>query len=294
MSDQESTCYRFEKKIFNKGLLDDGVDATYIIHLEGNGRHEDIMKQLSTHQPTKITYILFNKGFKKCEKKKHIKLAGHDLVDAFLNIFIHANNKKYNNILILEDDYFFTEKIYNTSTRNNICNFINLKKNDNFQYILGCMPLIKMPYSLDLNHYISLVSLGTHAVIYSKKNRKSLLEEKQKKITDWDIYNWKNCRRYMYKDPLCYQLFPETDNSKNWGSESLLMYVLGKITRIIFKSFKLDKQINPGYPFCYMFSKIFFFVILFLILFIIYFILIKVNLMKNISKIIPKNTKNKK
>lgn len=278
MPDQETTCYRFEKIIFNKGLLDDGVDATYIIHLEGNGRYEDIITQLSTHQPTKTTYILFNKGFKKCDKKKHIKVASHDLVDAFLNIFKHADDKKYNNILILEDDYFFTESIYNPGTRRHICDFLNLKKDENFQYLLGCMPFLQMPYTLDLKHYISLISLGCHAIVYSKKNRKSLLHQKQKTIKDWDIYNCFISRRYLYEEPLCYQLFPDTENSKNWGNENLFIYILGRMTKSIFNFFLLDKQIEPGYPFSYMISKILFIIIIFLIIFVIYLMTIKVGI----------------
>lgn len=31
-------CYRFEKKMYDKGFLDDAIDATFIIHLESNGR----------------------------------------------------------------------------------------------------------------------------------------------------------------------------------------------------------------------------------------------------------------
>jgi hypothetical protein len=291
MPDQETTCYRFEKIIFNKGLLDDGVDATYIIHLEGNGRYEDIITQLSTHQPTKTTYILFNKGFKKCDKKKHIKLASHDLVDAFLNIFKHADDKKYNNILILEDDYFFTESIYNSETRRHICDFLNLKKDENFQYLLGCMPILQIPYTTDLNHYISLASLGTHANIYSKKNRKILLEEKQKKIKDWDFYHWRNSRRYMFKKPICYQLFPDTENSKTWNIEYPIIFIGGKITKIILNFFLLDRQIEPGYSFFYAFSKILIFLIIILVLYIIYLIIIKLNLLKTI---IPKKYKNTK
>ena len=60
MLNYDTNCYHFEKIIFDKGLFDNCVDATYIIHLEGNGRYDDIMQQLTKYQPTKITYILFN------------------------------------------------------------------------------------------------------------------------------------------------------------------------------------------------------------------------------------------
>jgi len=106
-------CYHFKKITYSQGLLDETVDATYIIHLEGNGRYDDILNQLSQFQPTKVVYIVFNKGYKNCQKNKNIKLPAHDLVDAFLDIFKHSTNpiQNYSNILILEDDYFFNEKI---------------------------------------------------------------------------------------------------------------------------------------------------------------------------------------
>ena len=58
-------CYNYKKIIYNNGLFNKTIDATYIIHLEGNGRLDDIMKQLNEYQPTNIVYILFNKGYKK-------------------------------------------------------------------------------------------------------------------------------------------------------------------------------------------------------------------------------------
>jgi len=268
-------CYNFQKIIYKNSLFNNEICATYIIHLVGNNRYNDIMKQLEIYHPTNILYILHNKGFKKCEKNKNIKFSPHDLVDAFLQIFIHAKKNNFNNILILEDDFIF--KDIDNKSINNIINFLNNNKNKDFQYLLGCIPLIKMPYSFDLNHFISIVSLGAHACIYSKKNRERILDIDQINIKDWDVYNFLNSRRYTYYRPLCYQLFPMTDNSKNWGKDNYIIYLLAKVTRLIFNFHKLDRQIEPGYTFFYIFSKIFFFLILFLIFIIIYIILKKYN-----------------
>jgi hypothetical protein len=120
---ESNTCYNFKKVTYNNGLLDDAIDATYIIHLEGNGRYEDILKQLELYQPTKIVYIVFNKGYTKCQKDENIVLPAHDLVDAFLQIFKDAKHKNYDNILILEDDFIFSEKIkIGTNSSANILN----------------------------------------------------------------------------------------------------------------------------------------------------------------------------
>ena len=266
-------CYNFKKIKYKTGLLDEAVDATYIIHLEGNGRYDDIMNQLKIYHPTKEVYILFNKGYKKCKKSEHIKLPAHDLVDAFLQVFKHAKNENYNNILILEDDFIFTEKIKKTSTQQDICTFLNERKNEDYQYLLGCLPLLQLPCTLDSKHFINIGSLGTHAVIYTKKNRERILKVNQKDITDWDWYSFIHSRRYTYHEPLCYQLFHNTENSKNWHKDNYILHIIALLAKKGFNFIKLDTQIEPGYSIFYIVSKLFTFtllILLILILFIVY------------------------
>ena len=251
-------CYYFEKIVFNKGLLDDSIDRTYIIHLEGNGRIESIYKQLEEYHPTKEVYILFNKGFKKCNKKLEKYTSVFDLVDAFITIFNHAIDQ--NNILILEDDFFFDKEIKNKEICDDINKFIIEKKDKEFIYYLGAIPYITIPYKD--NHRLLLLSTGTHSCIYSKNMRKNTL--KNKTNWDWDLHTNFNYIRYIYEKPLCYQLFPETENSKNWPLGSIIL-------KFIFKLNNLDKNEN-GYKNFYFFSKIIFYIIIFII---VYYILKK-------------------
>jgi len=277
-------CYNFKKIKYNKGLLDDAVDATYIIHLEGNGRYDDIMNQLKTYHPTKEVYILFNKGYKKCKKDEHIKLPAHDLVDAFLQVFTHAKNQKYDNILILEDDFIFSKKIKKTSTQQDICTFLNNNKDKDYQYFLGCLPYLQLPCTLDSKHYINICSGGTHAVIYTKKNRERLLNVNQKDITDWDYYSFTHSRRYAYCEPVCYQLYPDTDNSNNWHKDNYILYIISKSVKKFYNILKLNTQIEPGYSIFYIFSKIFAFTIIILILVIVYNIVNRVIVKNRFKK----------
>ena len=237
------------------------------------------MNQLYEYQPTKITYILFNKGYKNCKKADYINIPPLDLIDAFLQIFKHANLNNYNNILVLEDDFIFHENIKDKTIQKEICTFINHKKNNNFIYLLGCIPLIKLPCNIKGKHYVSLVSLGTHACIYSKKNRMKTLKDKQEKILDWDYYNVVNTRRYTYYKPLCYQLFPDTENSNHWGRENSFSHIYMEFIKIIFKTFLLHKQVEPGYSVSYTFSKIFPFVLLTL------FIILLIPIIRRVRKI---------
>jgi len=256
--------YKFKKIIFNNGLLNDSVDATYIIHLENNGRYEHIQKQLLTYHPTNILYILFNKGYKKSNKKPFIKNATADLVDAFLTIFKHANDEKYNNILILEDDFIFSENILKYYY--NINNSVNKLGDTNFLYLLGCIPFIQIPFDLYNNR---VLSCGMHAVIYSYKNRINTLNIDQETINDWDCLNNQKLNRFTYHLPLCYQLFPITDNSKTWGGESnnFIMNLLSKVLFKLLKFVNLDVNVEPGTSFFYNISSILFYILIFIIIF---------------------------
>ena len=246
--------YKFKKILFNNGIFDKSVDATYIIHLKDNGRYEHIQDQLNTYHPTNIVYILFNKGYKKSKKKEYINSPSLDLVDAFLEIFKHANTKNFNNILILEDDFIFSDKIKLIEHQNNINNtLLDIKKLD-FIYLLGCIPYVQIPYNLD-NYRV--ISVGCHAVIYTKENRIKTLNLDQKNIKDWDVYNNQNINRLTYKIPLCYQLFPETENSKVWCKDvNIFMQLLGKIFNKILKLLNLDTNVEPGTSIFYNLSKL--------------------------------------
>lgn len=264
-------CYRYEKILYKDGLFNKTIDATYIINLEGNGRLEYIMKQLEEYHPTNIVYIVFNKSFKKCKKADFIINPPYDLVDANLNIFKHAKDNNYDNILILEDDFIFNSEIKSDFHINNINNFLEKKKNKLFQYYIGCVPYLMIPY--DNYNYIQK-STGTHSTVFSKNLREDLLNTDQMKITDWDTYNNYNyVNRYAYYKPLCYQLFPETENSKYWGKNGsfrIPMIFMGNAIKKVFIYFKMNEQPEPGFYIFYLFSKIIFHILILLLIIIIY------------------------
>ena len=263
-------CYKFEKIIYDDGLFSKTIDATYVIHLEGNGRYNDIINQFNVYHPTNIVYIVLNKGYKKCKKADFINNTSTDLNDANLSIFRHAKENNYDNILVLEDDFIFNPEIKSPFHINNINNFLLKKKNKSFQYYISCIPFLMIPY--DEYNYINK-STGTHSVVFSKKHRENLLNVNQFKISDWDVYNNKYFNRYAYYTPLCYQLFPETENSNNWGVNGPfknITYFLGKLLKYFFNFLKMDKQVEPGYTIFYNFSKLLFYILVILSIIIIY------------------------
>jgi len=246
-------CYKLEKLNYSNGLLD--LDATYIIHLEGNGRLKHILYQLKEYKPTNLIYIVHNKGYKKCEKKLHLHEPQIDLIDAFIYIFNDAKSKNYENILILEDDFIFSSKIKDPKTRKSVVSFINEKNknNETFIYMLGCLPVLQKPYGDNTNQL--LCGMGTHACIYPKKCIEKILNSDQTTFIDWDFHQFTNFTRYMFYEPLCYQLFPETENQKNWKSFGGLKYLF----LLLVKFCKLDVKPEPGYAIFYRGSMILYF-----------------------------------
>jgi hypothetical protein len=272
-------CYTFVKHNCEiKGELDETIDATYVLHLKGNGRYEDILKQFSFYKPTTTIYILFNEGFKKCKKSDFIKLPCDDLIDANLQIMKHANKMNYANILILEDDFMFSEKIKQPFHKNNIVHFLKNNHNSPYCYLLGCAPILLMPYNY--YHYKPLLSGGAHAVIYNMKMREIILARDQRTIPDWDYFGAWATYKYTYYIPLCYQLFPETENSKSWGqNENIFIHYITQLGPSILRGLHMDKYAEPGYSILYFLSK-YLFLIMFLSLFVVLlFILFKMETM---------------
>lgn len=271
---QNEHCYWFKHMKNADSIFHKTIDATYVVHLEGNGRYDSVMKQLNEYHLTKDVYVLHNKGFKKCDKTNNVVYPADDLVDAFLQIFKHANEKKYENVLILEDDFIFTNDVKNATHINNVNNFLIKKTNENesFIYYLGCIPYLALPVLDGNNTYFSLISCGMHSVVYSKKYRKEFVSEFDKiQSKDWDVMNnFYSMNKYMYGQPLCYQLCTDTENKKTWGNHFLITQYLSVIPKLVIKLAGIDKKIEPGYSILYAISKILPVIILLLTITVIY------------------------
>ena len=256
-------CVKFEKRIFDKPILN--VDATYIVHLENNGRLEDINNQLKEYNISKIVYIAYNKGFKKCKKEEHVINSMYDITDINFQIFQDAENKNYKNILILEDDFRFSSEMKNIKNINIINKFIKKRENEDFQYGIGIIPFVICPY--DYNHYMVMkgIPTTTHAIIYSKLCRQNILKQDKKQITDWDVFTSKQSIKYIYYKPLCYQLFAHTENQSNWPLHPIILKILQTFNTLI----KLDSEPEFGFHLMYIFAKILSLIIYFIIIYII-------------------------
>ncbi len=122
------------------------------------------------------------------------------------------------------------------------------------------MPQLLLPY----NGYTYVgLSGGTHAVLLSQSVRNKITFSKNR---DWDRYLNFLSINYIYYTPLCYQLYPETENQKNWGNGNDISFVFARIHVWRLRLLKLHEKIQPGYSIMYAYAKI----IPFLLLYILY------------------------
>jgi hypothetical protein len=245
----DSKCYTFKRLETEDSLFHPSVDATYVITLEGNGRYNRVEEQLKKYQPTKSLYIMTNRGYKRCKKNLKREIPRYDLTDAFINVFRHANQQGYKNVLVLEDDFIFSDRVFDPATQANVNSFISARTDTDFIYLLGCLPHVLAPY--DQNHYIPL-STGMHAVVYSRQARERLIHDyATTTIDDWDDHNNWRLNRYTYYEPLVYQTFPLTDNRKQWAAPDFLLYFVDFWIRL----HRLDIDVEPGYSRFYAWAK---------------------------------------
>ena len=237
---------KFTTLYYKDPLFD--IDATYVIHLLNNGRFESMYKQLNTYKPSEKVHILENPGYK---TKPHIKQSPpYDLIDCFRYIFNDAKKKNYKTILILEDDFFFSD-IYDENLRQ-IEEEVKQCKGP-ILYHLGTLPILRFQSYL-------FFSLGSHSILYNEHAINKMLDKLDYCVHDYDLFINKHFmfQRYLTKIPLCYQLFPETENKKQWYN----LFYLTPLFKLLLKFLKLNKQIHPGYKVFYIVSQLLFFILI--------------------------------
>ena len=228
-------CYSFINytNTNNSNFIHFDVDHTFILTMEKSyERHKNIYEQLKYFCPSKEVTIVLNKGFKKCKKEIYnteVNKTYLDLSHANIVLFELSLKKKYKKILIIEDDFIWSEKLDNKDIIS-INKFINKNKNL-CQYNLGPKPTIIDPLSIILQHeHIKLlIKGGTHASIYTHKGiLETLSQFKKTTKKDIDVVTNFISNKYCYYKPICFQLYTNTTNSKEW-SDDLDIIIFNKV-----------------------------------------------------------------
>ena len=133
--------YTFEEWNFNSCFFP-LLDATYILYLEGSPRLSQIKNQIFKNPPSKKVYLVRNLGYKKVKKPLIEQSTRADCTASHYMAAKHALISKYENILILEDDFIFFDDIYDPTIISEISNFI--VDNDIRSYFLGSFPFLML------------------------------------------------------------------------------------------------------------------------------------------------------
>ena len=181
-------------------------------------------------------------------RKKLIKNKTNiDLIHCNLTVFKHSIDKKYSNILVLEDDFIIEEPAKDVDNIRKVNEFCLNHKDRNYSLSLGSIPTLLLPYSFNFN--ILYLGFGAQAMIYSNKYRLNLIENEDKvyECEDWDVYMNYKLNNYLYYRPLITQIFPETENQRNWPDSYGITFLAIDISRAL----NLDKKTQPGYNILY-------------------------------------------
>ena len=254
-----SQCFRNEVLEYDNPLFLKCIDSCYIITMDGSDRRENYIQQLDTYRPYKKVNIIHNKGYKKCTKDKSIQSTADDLSDVYAQIFYECLQNNNERVLILEDDFFFTEQF--ELLRQDIAEIESFILNTPklMTYNLGAIPWIMHPCSANMKHYWYKGCIA-HSVIYSQAYMTEYIKHYKTMSCLSDTFWNKYKQNYCFYKAICFQLFPRTENSKIWSKYIDFVGIKQKV-------FDADKTHEHLYPFMYNFAKSWY---MFVILFIIY------------------------
>ena len=194
-----------------------------------------------------------------------------------INVFFDTDSSA---ILLLEDDYIFSDKI--NTEKGYLDEFLFENKEEAMIYYIGCIPLVNVP--IGLKHLRMFWGQATHSCIYTESVKQKLLRNCDS-VNDWDMYLNSNpyVKRYRYYIPLCYQTFPHTENRDNWKNVIYYGEYLTPITDFFINLLQADKKPEPSFTILYIFSYFLTALIIFVLVYLLYRIT-KLFLSKNIQK----------
>ena len=232
------SCYLLEEiHPCESGMFDGIVDMVYCMTLIGSERSKTLHRKIKRSRIATTVTIQYNHGYKCDGKGLKIRDARSDLTHALANIFRHAAEKGYENILVLEDD-FIVDTLY--VKQHDIDRVGEFTKSNPFDlYNLGGHSFVSYP--VGLHHRRAIHSRMSHAIIYNKSyfNKYiSYVERLKYDIHCDDVHNKiPDCLVYFYYKPLLFQIFPCTENkATSWGKETK------GIIDVVIESFELDKD----------------------------------------------------
>ena len=190
--------------------------------MEDNRTHRlsRAIKQVRTLCLSPRVYIVYNRGFRNCNKHMREQNTRADLNHANMHIARHAlNHFSGQPILLLEDDFFWVGDIESTKKcLREIRTFLQQQGDLVDHYSLGSMsvPFMAYPSLHSTRHWRVHCACGAQAMIHTPSGLKRIVSRAKYNVYDIDIMYSQKDRFYMYWRPLTMQVFTETENQKTW------------------------------------------------------------------------------
>jgi hypothetical protein len=229
-------------------LFDESIDATFIITLkESTERHKLMTEELNKYIPTSKIFIVYGQSYKQVSKSlnnQYISYSYEDLLKSNLIIFDIADKLLYKKILILEDDFVFSDRLQNPLIIENFNLFLNTTHLD--LYTMGSMPFIikeDYGYHFKIEDFYSMVSV-VYTINYRKQIKNMVKNQKYPYKLDIEgLTNYVPGIKYIHRYPLVMQSFPETENYQHWLTNMTPGYYIEVLFyRVMIKLQNLDKR----------------------------------------------------
>lgn len=248
-------CYRYEvHETSDEAPFLPSILAAYVLTMEDSSR---LSKESlgSLKRLCRTTVVQVNRrGKEGCQKPACTKKTNHDLVYSYKKACADAKNRfgRQGNILFLEDDAVI-RKDAKRSEFLEIDGFIRSHPFD--VYTLGSIGIVSPFKKAGDHHYRMLIMMLTQSTIWAPSAREKLLRSDPCKISHIDVHFLSRLERlYKFKRPLVLQLFPVTDNSKEWCAYCK-GGVAGRVekwgvrlfSQILRRRINLDTSLLPGW-----------------------------------------------
>lgn len=211
------TCYRYKVvHLTGVGIMEDIIDAAYVMTLENSPRVTDMVTRLQQLTPLSNVVVQYNKTYRNCNKSGVVNTPNLDLHHAMRTAMQTALKQGSRHILLMEDDCEFLPRF----TRENAL-YINQflrEDNDIDAYLLACIPMISMP-TMNGKHMRIFSGGSTHAVLWTEKGMREFLKLPLRNGADEvfvDILITTKLRVFAPSSPYAVQLHADTENSRNW------------------------------------------------------------------------------
>ena len=300
---QNKHCYDFQLRDFSKpGLFDDFVDMTYIITSHKDlERNKKVELELQKLIPTRKLYFVYNSTYKTCNKILPQQIPPYDLKDANLNIMHHSLENGFNNILILENDFFYSDflldNINNKEIVREIKDFFNDSSNSETSFAYNLGPNVLFCYSNFFSKYKNTHKLldgaSAQAVIYNKKIQLEIINGSKNIITQYipdidkniDAYVNYNFDVYFYKIPLIFQKFNNTENSNYWSENKTFNSIIKTRNKLLGLDTNPEHGLSIMYNIAFFMNYLFAFLIFVFICWILYYFFSRILSAKKIVRI---------